>query len=1201
LELQTTRGNQVVQKVAKAEAPARPGKPPAKAETLEAAEKPAAPEKAAGPEAALDFTGLPLLIVQAFRAADRAVGDRGAGHLGQAQARLHKLQVRQKGHEPLAQKISQIKEAVRPPTQEAQSRTNARQVEAVSQMSAPPAKAEVTRTTVKDTLEDITPRTLEDVAEFKNRDQAGAIRSRVLQTVREQTDAVKATYDQISQGPQVAPAKEESPAIPPPEATPSTAPLQLGKGLITPLPPEATHYAAVTAEVDQQMAQEGLSEDMLAQVDSGPLQEFRQSRQELQKTVAQAPAQLREKDAQELAAVDKDLQKGEKEARNQMQAVRTGALGTVRGRQQGAQKDEEQARQQVTDTIQNIYLAAKKSVEDKLARLEQDSLQRFDQGQGLAIQVFEDRVNREFKAFKDRRYSGLRGKARWVADLFRDVDELPEVKAIFDGGRKAFIREMDGLIGTITAAANQVIADCKAELQAAQERIAGYVGRLEPKLRTIGEQAKKAMTQKLEALRQKVDDKARELSEQLAKRREQAIQAVDAKIAKMKEKLKNIFSRAAAFIKNAARKFFEWVMGKFGAAGKRVIEVLQKAGEFIMHIFRHPVDFLKHLVGAVKQGFIQFKDNIVVHLKAALLGWLFGTMAEAGITIPQEFSLKAIFGLVMEVLGLTYQNIRKKAVKIIGEKNVERLEQAWHYISTLIKEGPAGLWEEIKEYLTGLKETILDAVRNWVIVQIVKAAIATLISLFNPVSAIIKAIQLIYRTIKFFIDRWQQIVQLVEAVFNSLSDIVAGAIGKAADWIEKTMARALTVIISFLAGLLGLGGIAAKIREIITKIHTKVDQALDKVIAKITSRFRKDGKPGKLEKEEAAKPELGVAKDTVKDALSTQLPSGARQVSDVTAVLAGVAPKVKPALTNLRAEEVLPGKPKAEGALGFKVKAKEERRADVLITIVRYSQAGTVVNPEDRWKIGVAGVKRGVDQLAKREISENTIKAQLPRWQSEFGFKILMLNTKQTPWIIEGEMSPAKKVIDITPPGPSKAEIDAKITEAKEARSEAIKVLKRLREEEFRGKEKKTKTVACAGGRFFVSGWARSPESYLATMTRVFEAGKEREELVSVKEQKEMEEKRKLTDKKEQIEGLEYDPTRKGGADWGVPGKSVASHAEKQAALFVPNTPIGVTRGMCSDCRKFFPVIAMKSKQIQVVADPNVVRVFHPDKKVDKK
>ena len=94
------------------------------------------------------------------------------------------------------------------------------------------------------------------------------------------------------------------------------------------------------------------------------------------------------------------------------------------------------------------------------------------------------------------------------------------------------------------------------------------------------------------------------------------------------------------------------------------------------------------------------------------------------------------------------------------------------------------------------------------------------------------------------------------------------------------------------------------------------------------------GKEAKGKGEEKGKPEekeknVKMAKDKVKAVLKTKLPKGAKQAADVNKVLDGIAPKDKPGLSNLHAEEVMPGKPKNEGAIGFKVKGKEEKGGDI--------------------------------------------------------------------------------------------------------------------------------------------------------------------------------------------------------------------------------------------------------------------------------
>jgi hypothetical protein len=331
-------------------------------------------------------------------------------------------------------------------------------------------------------------------------------------------------------------------------------------------------------------------------------------------------------------------------------------------------------------------------------------------------------------------------------------------------------------------------------------------------------------------------------------------------------KIENIFAPTYNKLKNfaiaAGKKIlnfiFEGVLKMVGAPVKKFMGILKKAGDTISFIVSDPIKFLKNLLSALGKGFNQFSSNIWKHLKTGLMGWLFGTLAKAGIEMPKTITLASMFGLVMQVLGITKQFIRGKIARVIGKKNLALIEKVWSFISTLISSGISGLWDMIKEYLGNLKDMVLGAIQDWVVTQIVKTGIVKIVSMFNPVGAIITAIQTIYNTIMFFIDRFQQIMDLVNSVVESISSIAKGAIGKAADWIEKTMARTLPVIISFLARLIGLGGISAKIKGIITKLQKKVSKAIDKVIDKVAKKakkfLRKILPGGKKKKKKKGKP-----------------------------------------------------------------------------------------------------------------------------------------------------------------------------------------------------------------------------------------------------------------------------------------------------------------------------------------------------------
>ncbi|MFG0314430.1 MAG: hypothetical protein ACF8LL_09625, partial [Phycisphaerales bacterium] len=283
------------------------------------------------------------------------------------------------------------------------------------------------------------------------------------------------------------------------------------------------------------------------------------------------------------------------------------------------------------------------------------------------------------------------------------------------------------------------------------------------------------------------------------------------------------FNRVWSFVKALGSKVLEFVfegaMAIAGPLATRVLGVLRKAGSVIGQIFSDPIGFVGNLIKALAKGFGQFSANILTHLKQGIFAWLFGALSGAGLTLPKEFNLKGIVSIVVQVLGLTYQRIRAKMVKVLGEPRVAMFEKAFELLRILVTEGVAGIWQKLVEYIGSLKEMVIGAIRDWVVTKIVTAAVTKLVSMFNPAGAVIQAIIAIYNTIRFFIERIKQIADLVESVFSSIGAIAAGKLGEAANFVEQSMARTIPVIIGFLSRLIGLGGISDKIKDIIKSIQ----------------------------------------------------------------------------------------------------------------------------------------------------------------------------------------------------------------------------------------------------------------------------------------------------------------------------------------------------------------------------------------------
>lgn len=305
------------------------------------------------------------------------------------------------------------------------------------------------------------------------------------------------------------------------------------------------------------------------------------------------------------------------------------------------------------------------------------------------------------------------------------------------------------------------------------------------------------------------------------------------------------FVKVAGVFGNFIGQFISWGLNAawtlleiiFDVVSPGALKYIKKTGAALKSILKNPMPFVGNLVKAAKLGFLNFASNFLTHLKAGLLDWLTGSLP--GIYIPKALSLVEIAKFVFSVLGLTWENIRAKLVKVVGEPAVKAMETGFDIVVTLVRDGPAAAWDKIKDQLSNLKDMAIGAIQDFVVDMVVKKAIPKLISMFIPGAGFISAILSIYDTIMVFVNKISQIIQVVTAFIDSIVAIAAGQIGAAAARVEKILANLLSLAINFLAGFIGLGKVADKIMGIIAKIRAPIDKAIDWLINWIVTMAKK--------------------------------------------------------------------------------------------------------------------------------------------------------------------------------------------------------------------------------------------------------------------------------------------------------------------------------------------------------------------------
>ncbi|MCP5524239.1 MAG: DUF4157 domain-containing protein [Verrucomicrobiales bacterium] len=292
-------------------------------------------------------------------------------------------------------------------------------------------------------------------------------------------------------------------------------------------------------------------------------------------------------------------------------------------------------------------------------------------------------------------------------------------------------------------------------------------------------------------------------------------------------------------IAGAAWAFFQAVLRILGVPAQLVVQILAKAAGAIGDILTNPLGFLINLLRAMGAGFTGFFSNIGRHLLSGFTNWLFSTVREAGINPPADFSLRSVLGFVLEVLGVTVDNIFARLARRLDPTTVARLRTmlnvatgVWSFIATLVTEGPAGLWRELQERLSSLWNNVVEGVISFITERVIGWASRWLLSLLDisGIMPVINTLIAIYRAIESFMEYLRQLLEIVNRVLDGIVGVARGAIEQAAGFLENALAGALPIAIGFLANQAGLGRLSQRLREILGGLRARVDAAIDWLI-----------------------------------------------------------------------------------------------------------------------------------------------------------------------------------------------------------------------------------------------------------------------------------------------------------------------------------------------------------------------------------
>ncbi|MGH1437184.1 MAG: eCIS core domain-containing protein [Lewinella sp.] len=581
--------------------------------------------------------------------------------------------------------------------------------------------------------------------------------------------------------------------------------------------------------MDDEMVTNEVTDEQLAKSEEPSFLTALDSKKTAKTNTAEAPIQFRQ---QEQSVREKHQSQAESKGEKTVSGMfgeRKDLLAKASGEQEKNAKDNTSAREAISGEIDRIFLKTQVDVEKVLGPADGSKEGTIDEGVNTRFELaakyatlrFEAYIRAKMNAYKRERYGAWFDPRGWGKRIKDTVVGMPdEVNKFYVDGRAQYIADMDVALTGIARYIATELGKVKQRISQGRKEVKTFVDGLPKSQQKLATAAVENIEDKFSQLDSAVTSKQDALIDSIAQKYKESLEAVDARIEEMKAANRGLVDKALDAIKG--------VIETIKKLKQLIMDLLAAIQSLIGVIMADPIGFMKALFAGIKAGFDSFVANIQKHLVVGLFKWLTGALGPMGITVPENlFSLSGIFDLIMQVLGLTWDFVRKKMVKLITEPVVKAVETGFTVIKKIKEKGIMGLWEEVQEQFSDLKETVIDAVRNMIITQVIQAGIKWLLSLLIPGAGFIKAIIAIKDFIVFFVE---SAIALIPTLIEAIKAAAAKNFTRISLAVENGLSTLIPLVIGLLAKLLGISNLVQKVQKIIKNIRKRINRAIDKII-----------------------------------------------------------------------------------------------------------------------------------------------------------------------------------------------------------------------------------------------------------------------------------------------------------------------------------------------------------------------------------
>ncbi|EDP95965.1 hypothetical protein KAOT1_07348 [Kordia algicida OT-1] len=594
------------------------------------------------------------------------------------------------------------------------------------------------------TLEDNLPTDEDSAKQFEKDKPLDKVKGNVNSNVTEEKDKLA--------GPLASNAKDPNP----PKSTAQTveakalpiddvgkAPKPINKKSATVKPKHKTEISMEkeSDSLDDFMEENKITDSQLANANEPKFTEALDSKNKAKEEAKKAPKTYRKKENAILGDAKTVAGHAGQDKLGAMFSQRAGDFKEVAGAQSTNESQDKLEQKRINKEFTRIYNKTKEAVGKRLDKISTDVDAYFAEGGAV------ENAKKSFESRVEKKLSDIYG---WttiddsIASFFAGEDvNAGAVEGVFQTEKRVFINKLDKIFDKIAGVIAKGLNESMTLIETGRTEMDTFYQGLDKKQKELAKDSLDTFNDKYSDLEETVASKEQELAQDLAKQYKENVDSLRATFDEIKERVSSSWLEAAF-------NFLKGIVETILKIKDMLFTLIAALVDAITAIITDPIGFLKNLFLGIKLGFEYFFANIKTHLITGLIEWLTGSLGGVGITIPDNlFSLKGIFNLVMQILGLTWDYFRSKAVKLLGEPVVEGMEKAVEVFTIIKEKGVEGLWEYIKDQFNDLKETVMDAIRDMIITKVVEAGIKWIMGLLSPAGAFVKAAMLIIDVVRF--------------------------------------------------------------------------------------------------------------------------------------------------------------------------------------------------------------------------------------------------------------------------------------------------------------------------------------------------------------------------------------------------------------------------------------------------------------------